>query len=115
MNPSWRLGFELLDNPLWRTKFEGELRKAGYRLDVEEPASHLIKQFDMQLRPLGRGNSLILRLEQDWAQDWTTGILYRASEEVVRLDFNRHERHAVSCYEVWIDAIIAAVVALPSR
>jgi hypothetical protein len=109
MNPDWRIGFELLDDSKWKAKLEGELHKVGYRLVANEPESRLIKQFDLELQPLGNGDCLILRLEQDWAQVWSTGILLRGAEEIARLDFDRDERHALSCFEVWIDAIVAAV------
>ena len=68
MNPNWRIGFELLDDPKWRAKLEGELRQAGYQLIANEPESRLIKQFDLELQSLSQGDSLTLRLQQDWAQ-----------------------------------------------
>jgi hypothetical protein len=104
-------GFKLLDNRNLRDTLERCLHRVGYTLGKWEFEQPLVTQLDIPLVPLGRGPTLLLRLEQGPHEDWEWGLLLNpdAGTELASFDWDTSSHYTTSCYQVWMEQIVAAV------
>ncbi len=107
------IGFELVDNDKLWYSLDTKLRRIGYYLGELKPIECLASVYDIPILPLSKkGLTLILRLKQDWEQQWNEADLLNAENLSVKyeiVDFEIFQKYNRSCYDIWIEHIVNAV------